>query len=63
MLSLWEKQSFLEYDVIVVGAGITGLSTAVSIKEKNPKISVLVVERGILPTGASTKNAGFACFG
>jgi gamma-glutamylputrescine oxidase len=24
---------------------------------------VLVLERGFLPSGASTKNAGFACFG
>lgn len=63
MISLWEQQSFLNYDVIVIGAGITGLSTAATIKEQNPSCSVLVLERGLLPTGASTKNAGFACFG
>ncbi|MDQ3395180.1 MAG: FAD-dependent oxidoreductase, partial [Bacteroidota bacterium] len=63
MLSIWEKQSFLTYDYIVIGSGIVGLSTAISIKEKNKRASVLVLERGILPTGASTKNAGFACFG
>lgn len=63
MVSLWEQQSFLEYDVIVVGAGISGLSTAASIKERRPTLRVLVIERGSLPSGASTKNAGFACFG
>ncbi|MEQ8237648.1 MAG: FAD-dependent oxidoreductase [Cyclobacteriaceae bacterium] len=63
MLSFWEKDSFINYDVIVIGAGITGLSTAASLKEKSPELSVLVLERGLLPTGASTKNAGFACFG
>lgn len=63
MLSIWEKQSFLNYDFIVVGAGITGLSAALSIKELEPSASVLVLERGLLPTGASTKNAGFACIG
>lgn len=63
MISLWEQRSFLNYDVIVVGAGITGLSTAATIKEQDPSCSVLVLERGLLPTGASTKNAGFACFG
>lgn len=63
MFSFWEQRSFLSYDIIIVGAGITGLSTAASIKESHPEWSVLVLERGLLPTGASTKNAGFACFG
>jgi glycine/D-amino acid oxidase-like deaminating enzyme len=31
--------------------------------EKRPGAKVVVLERGSLPTGASTKNAGFACFG
>lgn len=63
MVSFWEQQSFLRYDIIIVGAGITGLSTAASLKEKKPGLNILVLERGILPSGASTKNAGFACFG
>lgn len=63
MLSFWETQSFLEYDCIIIGSGIVGLSTACSLKEKYPDRSVLVLERGIFPTGASTKNAGFACYG
>lgn len=63
MLSFWEKQSLLQYDMIILGAGIVGLSTAMAIKEKSPKTRVLVLERGILPSGASTKNAGFACTG
>ncbi len=62
--SYWElNQYFKIYDLIVIGSGIVGLSTAVSFLEKNKKASVLVLERGILPSGASTKNAGFACFG
>lgn len=63
MFSIWEKQSFLAADVIIVGAGITGLSAAASLKETDPNLKVIVLERGVLPTGASTKNAGFACFG
>lgn len=62
-LSLWEKNSFINYDFIIIGSGILGLSTACEIKETNPSRSVLVLEKGILPSGASTKNAGFACFG
>lgn len=63
MLSFWEKDFYLHYDQIVVGSGIVGLSTAIALKEKNPNHRVLVLESGVLPTGASTKNAGFACFG
>lgn len=63
MLSFWEKESLITYDIIIIGAGITGLSSAISILEKNPKLSVAIFEAGILPSGASTRNAGFACFG
>lgn len=63
MLSFWEKDFFVEYDHIIVGGGIVGLSAAISIKEKEPKSRVIVLERGVFPAGASTKNAGFACFG
>lgn len=63
MLSFWEKNSFLNYDIIIIGSGILGLSTACEIKERFPAKNILVLERGILPTGASTKNAGFLCFG
>ncbi len=61
--SFWEKQSFQHYDFVIVGSGIVGLSAAISLKEKHSNASVLVLERYFLPTGASTKNAGFACFG
>lgn len=62
--SFWETQTFLsDIDLIVIGSGIVGLSTAISYKQKNKNAKVIVLERGVLPTGASTKNAGFACFG
>lgn len=61
--SYWEKSQFFRYDVIVAGSGIVGLNAAIRLKEKQPKLSVAVLESGFLPTGASTKNAGFACFG
>jgi glycine/D-amino acid oxidase-like deaminating enzyme len=63
MLSYWEKQSLLQYDHIVLGSGIVGLSAAIGLKEREPQARVLVLERGLLPTGASTRNAGFACIG
>jgi gamma-glutamylputrescine oxidase len=63
MFSIWEQNSFSRYDVVVLGGGIVGLSTAYFVKQKYPSQRVLVLERGILPSGASTKNAGFACMG
>ncbi|HHG85624.1 MAG TPA: FAD-binding oxidoreductase [Bacteroidetes bacterium] len=64
MLSHWERESWTGYtDYLVVGAGIVGLSAALRLKELYPQAEVKVLERGALPTGASTKNAGFACFG
>ena len=62
--SYWEyKQWFQHVDYTVVGSGIVGLSTALAIKEVQPSASILILEKGNLPEGASTKNAGFACFG
>lgn len=61
--SYWEKKNFFSADVIVVGSGIVGLNAAIFLKNERPKLNVIVLERGFLPSGASTKNAGFACFG
>jgi len=63
MLSYWERESYTHYDYAVIGAGITGLSTAISLREKDATARIIVLERGLRPTGASTRNAGFACFG
>ncbi|GAB4142235.1 MAG: FAD-dependent oxidoreductase [Bacteroidia bacterium] len=48
---------------MIAGSGIVGLNAALNLKRKNPSLRVVVAERGALPSGASTKNAGFACFG
>ncbi|MDP9077013.1 MAG: FAD-binding oxidoreductase [Bacteroidota bacterium] len=62
--SYWERTAFIDNaDVIVIGSGLVGLSAALYLKTNAPALNVLVLERGFLPTGASTKNAGFACFG
>lgn len=63
MLSFWEADYFLNYDHIIVGGGIVGLSTAISLKDRSPEKNILVLEKGVFPSGASTKNAGFSCFG
>ncbi|WP_419700313.1 NAD(P)/FAD-dependent oxidoreductase [Mucilaginibacter sp. NFX135] len=62
--SYWEHTAFIDQaDVIIVGSGLVGLSAALHLKKQQPNLKVLVLERGFLPSGASTKNAGFACFG
>jgi len=63
-LSYWElKNWFTDVDYTVVGSGIVGLHTALRLRERFPESKILVLEKGMLPEGASTKNAGFACFG
>lgn len=62
--STWETSEWLKSpDLIIVGAGITGASTALFYKHKYPNHDVLILERGPMPLGASTRNAGFACIG
>ncbi|MEN9699031.1 MAG: hypothetical protein RLZZ301_229 [Bacteroidota bacterium] len=63
-LSHWERRYYLDHiDFCIVGAGIIGMCTALSLKSRYPSAKILLLERGYIPTGASTKNAGFACFG
>ena len=62
--SIWELQSFYApKDVVILGSGLAGLWSAYYIKQANPKLKVLILDKGIIPTGASTRNAGFACYG
>jgi glycine/D-amino acid oxidase-like deaminating enzyme len=63
-LSYWEIKSYLSnIHYTIVGSGIVGLNCALGLKERFPEATIIILERGCLPQGASTKNAGFACFG
>ena len=64
LLSVWEKESFFApADIVIAGSGLVGLWSAYYLKKAAPSLSITILERGIIPTGASTRNAGFACFG
>jgi glycine/D-amino acid oxidase-like deaminating enzyme len=62
-ISFWEQDAMLDADFIVIGGGIIGLQTALELRELHPRDRIMVLERGLLPAGASSRNAGFACFG
>ena len=63
-LSYWELKTWLNnVDYTIVGSGIVGLSTALHLKKKASNAKIVILEKGLFPQGASTKNAGFACFG
>src|SRR5450432_555665 len=63
-LSVWESESFFApKDFIIIGSGFTGLWSDYYLKKRYPHKSVMILERGVIPSGASSRNAGFACFG
>ncbi len=63
-LSFWERETWLNnIDFAIIGSGIVGLSCAISLRQQYSDSKIVVFEKGVLPNGASTKNAGFACFG
>ncbi|MFM6933865.1 MAG: NAD(P)/FAD-dependent oxidoreductase [Flavobacteriales bacterium] len=63
-LSFWERSIYTDgIDFTIIGAGIVGMCTALQLRKVHPTAKIILLERGYLPTGASTKNAGFTCFG
>lgn len=46
-------------DLLIIGAGFTGLWTALLAKEQDPGREVIILEAGEIATGASGRNGGF----
>jgi len=64
MISYWQQSAWFDHtDVAVIGGGIVGLSAAIHLKILEPALQVSLFEKGPIPAGATTRNAGFACFG
>jgi gamma-glutamylputrescine oxidase len=63
-ISYWESTVFYEpYDYLIIGGGITGCSIALELRKKIPDARIAILEKDYFPVGASSRNAGFACFG
>ena len=65
-LSVWQdnnKKENLYADILIVGAGITGISLAFWIGQIDPSIRILLVDKGEIGSGATGRNAGFLTTG
>ena len=46
-------------DVCIVGGGFTGLWTAINLKQQQPSLDVVLIEKDVCGAGASGRNGGF----
>lgn len=62
-ISHWTRKSTqrgnTSADVVIIGAGYVGLSTAYWLTEYNPQLRILILDRSESGSGASGRNAGF----
>jgi len=63
-LSYWEKDAYLgKYDVAIIGGGIVGMNAALHLRRNASQLKIVIIERASIGTAASSRNAGFACYG
>lgn len=66
-ISFWSDKSKdikkRQFDVIIVGAGITGLSTAYWMNKEDSSLKIAIIEKGTIGAGATGRNAGFITCG
>ncbi|MDO7703301.1 MAG: FAD-dependent oxidoreductase, partial [Flavobacteriaceae bacterium] len=54
--SYWENKTWLSnIDFVVVGSGIVGLNCALELRVKYPKSKIVILEKGLIPHGASSR--------
>ena len=57
-LTVNELNLNLNCDICIIGGGFTGLWTAIKIKEKKPKLNIILIEKDLCGSGASGRNGG-----
>ncbi len=66
-VSYWQDRSqgtgTQNFDIVVVGGGIAGVSTAYWLAQEDPSMSIALVEKHQLGDGATGRNAGFITCG
>ena len=63
-LSFWETDAFFSsVDVAIVGGGIVGMNAALRLKTIDHSLRITILDRASIGTAASSRNAGFACYG
>ena len=53
-----EDSGTSSHDVVILGAGLAGLSLAIQIRQRNPEIGVVVLERGSFPVPRAAHKVG-----
>lgn len=62
--SFWQNDYYFpSYDVVIIGGGFTGLTAGIELLLSKPKLKVGLFESETHGTLASSRNAGFMCFG
>lgn len=63
MVKLEDLGEVISTDVLIVGGGVGGLATAIKVKEADPKVDVLIVEKQTIGwAGKATKIGGILAF-
>ena len=62
--SYWERETYFKnLDLVIAGGGFTGYSAAIQFLKSRPGSKILILEPDPFGALASSKNAGFICFG
>lgn len=57
------QNSKKNYDVVIIGGGISGFSAAFWLQKEDPSLKIAIVEKNRMGFGASGRNAGFVTCG
>lgn len=65
-ISYWLDESLSQnknFDIVILGAGIAGLSSAYWLEKKDPNLKIAIIDKHSIGYGASGRNAGFVTCG